>query len=88
MTRSTSPRVAVALEYDRKGAPRVSAKGRGAVADRIVEKARAHDVPLREDPLLAEALSQVPLDDEIPEDLYRAVAQVIGFILHATRQTR
>jgi flagellar biosynthesis protein len=76
-----SRRLAVALQYDRQGAPRITAKGRGATAERIIETARAHDVPLEDDPILAEALSKVPLDDEIPVELYRAVATVIGFVL-------
>ncbi len=75
--------VAVALEYDFAGAPRVTAKGHGHVAETIVETARAHDVAIEENPVLAEALAQVELDDEIPEALYRAVAQVITFVLRA-----
>lgn len=87
MTAAPDPRkLAVALEYDRLGAPRVTAKGRGALAERILEKAREHDVPIQDDGLLAEALSRVPLDDEIPIELYRAVATVIGFILASQRQ--
>jgi flagellar biosynthesis protein len=74
-------RIAIALQYDRQGAPRVTAKGRGATAEKIIETAKAHDIPLEDDPVLAEALSKVPLDDEIPVELYRAVATVIGFIL-------
>jgi flagellar biosynthesis protein len=81
-------RVAVALEYDRKGAPRVTAKGKGVVAATIIEKAREHGVPLQENADLAQALSQVPLDDEIPVELYKAVAQVIGFILQAAGRNR
>ena len=57
--------------------------GRGEVGQRIIDTARAHGVPLKEDPILAEALSTVELDTEIPEALYRAVAVVIGFVLRA-----
>lgn len=88
MTAAPDPRkLAVALEYDRLGAPRVTAKGRGALAERILDKAREHDIPIEDDSLLAEALSRVPLDDEIPIELYRAVATVIGFILATQRKT-
>ncbi|MCB1471376.1 MAG: EscU/YscU/HrcU family type III secretion system export apparatus switch protein [Rhodobiaceae bacterium] len=75
--------VAVALAYDHEAgaAPQVVAKGRGAVAERIIENARAHGVHVEENPVLAEALSAVELDDTIPRDLYRAVAEVIGFVL-------
>ncbi|ADZ71031.1 EscU/YscU/HrcU family type III secretion system export apparatus switch protein [Polymorphum gilvum] len=74
-------RLAVALHYDKAGAPTVTAKGRGAVARRIEETARAHGVPIEADPLLAEALAQIEIDQEIPVELYQAVAVLIGFIL-------
>jgi len=77
------PRAAVALEYDHVGAPRVTAKGRGEVAERIIAKAKAHDVPIEDNPVLAEALSHVELDEQIPEALYRAVAEVLSFVLAA-----
>jgi flagellar biosynthesis protein len=71
--------LAVALRYDGSGAPRVTAKGRAEVAERIVALAREHGVPLQDEPELAAVLAQVPLGDEIPELLYRAVAEVIAF---------
>ena len=61
--------IAVALQYDHPGTPRVTAAGRGAVAEAILAAAREHDVPIEENPALAEALSQVELDTEIPEAL-------------------
>jgi flagellar biosynthesis protein len=73
--------MAVALEYDGSAAPRVTAKGQGEVAEKIIATAREHNVPLEENPLLAQALSAVELDEHIPEELYKAVAQVIGFVL-------
>lgn len=86
MSLPLAQRVAVALQYDKGQAPRVTAKGHGEVADRIVATARAHDVQIEEDPVLAAALARIPLDDEIPEELYRAVAEVIGFVLRAARR--
>lgn len=71
--------IAVALSYDGTGAPRVAAKGRADVAERIVALAREHGVILHEDPALAAVLARIPLGDEIPEALYRAVAEVIAF---------
>ncbi len=74
--------VAVALRY-RPGAepaPRVTAKGKGEVARRISETARAHGVPVREDPDLAQVLVQLDLGAMIPEKLYRAVAEVLGWV--------
>ncbi|KAA5602145.1 EscU/YscU/HrcU family type III secretion system export apparatus switch protein [Blastochloris sulfoviridis] len=73
--------VAVALEYQTGSIPRVTAKGRGAVAEAIIAKADESGVHLEENAALAQALSRVELDAEIPEELYRAVAAVIAFVL-------
>jgi flagellar biosynthesis protein len=80
--------LAVALHYDRKGAPRVVAKGRGAIGKKIIEVARAHDIPIEENEILAGALSNVELGDEIPEELYKAVAEVLVFVLKLSKQIR
>ena len=84
------PNLAVALEYEhgRDHAPRVTASGRGAIAEKIVETARAHGVAVEGNPLLAEALAGVAVDEEIPEDLYRAVAEVSGFVLRTAGKLR
>ncbi|MEQ8659986.1 MAG: EscU/YscU/HrcU family type III secretion system export apparatus switch protein [Gammaproteobacteria bacterium] len=71
--------VAVALTWDGVGVPRVTAKGRGEVAERIAALARAHDVPISDDPELVEVLAQVDLGTAIPEALFVAVAEVIAF---------
>lgn len=81
MSAPQPPRIAVALEYDGHGAPRVTAKGRGELVERIVETAREHNVAVEQNAILAQALSAVELDDQIPEELYRATAQVIAFVL-------
>jgi flagellar biosynthesis protein len=83
MTTELKNKVAIALEYDFKGAPRVTAKGKGHVAENIVALAREHGITVEENHVLAEALSQVELDDTIPEALYRAVADVLTFVLRA-----
>ena len=77
--------VAVALEFDGQNAPRVTAKGRGDVAETIIRTAEENHVPLEDNPVLAEALSHVELEEEIPVGLYEAVAQVIAFVLEARR---
>lgn len=84
------PALAVALEYDhgRDAAPRVTASGRGPIAEAILATAREHGVAIEGNPLLAEALAGVELDQEIPEELYRAVAEVIGFVLRAAGHLR
>ncbi|WP_296596567.1 EscU/YscU/HrcU family type III secretion system export apparatus switch protein [Phenylobacterium sp.] len=77
------PRLAVALRYDAPSAPKVVAVGRGDLGQRIVDTAREHGVPIEENAALAEALSSIPLDEHIPEQLYEAVAVIIAFILRA-----
>jgi len=80
------PRLAVALQYEKPHAPRVVAKGQGELGQAIIDTARRHGVPLEQNPALAEALSQVEIDEQIPRELYRAVATVLGFILRASGQ--
>ena len=80
--------LAVALHYDKKGAPRVVAKGRGAIGAKIVEVAKAHEIPIEENELLAAALSNVELGDEIPAELYTAVAEVLVFVLRLSGRIR
>ena len=70
----------VALRYDGEGAPRVTASGQGQSGERILELAQQHNIPIHQDAALAEALSSVPLDDEIPLALYTAVAEVLAFV--------
>jgi flagellar biosynthesis protein len=83
MTQPNPGPLAVALSYEAPHAPRVVAVGRGEIGQAIIDTAREHGVPLEENAALAEALATIPLDDEIPEALYRAVAAVIAFILNA-----
>ena len=73
---------AVALKYDREkdSAPRVIARGRGEIAEKIIEIAGAHNLPLYEDKNLVQILEALELETEIPPELYRAVAEVLAFI--------
>jgi len=80
--------LAVALHYDRKGAPRVVAKGRGTIGEKIIEVAKANNIPIEENEILAGALSNVELGDEIPEDLYKAVAEVLIFVLRLSGRAK
>lgn len=79
MKTQTQKKLAVALEYDGSNAPKVTAKGVGDIAEKIMDIAREQGVPLQEDAGLVEILAQINLDEEIPENLYRAVAEVIAF---------
>jgi FlhB-like protein len=73
---------AVALRYDAAGAgaPRVTASGWGLIAERIVAVAREHGLHVHEDPDLVALLGKLPVNAEIPPDLYRAVAEVLAFV--------
>lgn len=73
---------AVALTYniEQNPSPVVVAKGKGKIAENILEKAKEHDVPIYEDPNLVELLGQLDLNESIPEELYQAVAEVFAFI--------
>lgn len=81
---------AAALSYkpERDGAPKVTAAGRGLVAERILEVAREAGVPVREDPALAEVLSRLDPGEEIPPDTYRAVAEILAFLYRLDRDRR
>jgi flagellar biosynthesis protein len=88
MSVETRSQLAVALHYDKKGAPRVVAKGRGTIGEKIIEVAKAHDIPIEENEVLAGALSNVELGDEIPAELYKAVAEVLIFVLRLSGRIR
>ncbi len=79
-------KVATAVKYDAKwSAPRLIAKGVGLVAERILETARKHDIPIHFDPDLTNLLSKLQLESEIPADLYQAVAEILSVIYRANR---
>lgn len=84
------PHLAVALHYEKgaREAPRVVAKGRGYVAEKIVALAEENGVVIESNPVLAEALSGVALDDTIPVELFDAVAVVIGYVLRQAERKR
>ncbi len=83
------PKRAVALKYDRvkTKVPTVAATGQGPIAERIIEIARQHNVPIREDPDLVQLLSKLDLGESIPAELYPVIAEVFAFVyrLNASR---
>ncbi|WP_029165860.1 EscU/YscU/HrcU family type III secretion system export apparatus switch protein [Aminiphilus circumscriptus] len=81
---------AAALTYDRKqdGAPRVVASGKGFVADRIVEIAREAKIPIVEDAALVSALLVLELGEEVPVELYEAVAKILSFVYRLDKERR
>lgn len=79
---------AAALRYDTKqeNAPRVLAKGEGEVAKNIIKIAELNNLPIKKDEDLIELLSKVDIGKEVPETLYKAVAEVFSFIYKTTRK--
>ena len=83
-----TPRQAAALHYEPgQTAPRVVASGRGYLAERIIAAAQEAGVPVRSDPALARALAALDLGDEVPEALYRAVAEALAWAYKLDAQT-
>jgi flagellar biosynthesis protein len=78
--RKTHKAAALSYRSERDAAPRVTASGRGKIADKILETARAAGVPVHEDSGLAEVLSQLDPGEEIPAATYRAVAEILAFL--------
>lgn len=79
---------AVALGYNRSkdNAPKVLASGAGEVAKNIISLAKEHDIPIKEDADLVELLSKVDINEEIPPNLYKAVAEIFGFLYKMTNK--
>jgi flagellar biosynthesis protein len=83
-----STKQAVALRYSPEAGqlPTVVAKGKGKVAEQILQKAQEHRVPVQEDASLVEVLSKLDLDQEIPPELYRLVAEILSFIYRSDQR--
>lgn len=79
---------AVALSYQKEidEAPRLSAKGSGETAEKIINIAKQHEIPIQEDPSLVALLSQLELNQKIPEELYEVVAEVFAFIYQLDKE--
>lgn len=83
-------KTAVAVQYDRgaDAAPRITAAGKGSLAERILEAARRAQVPIHENKELASALVKLEVNGEIPQELYRAVAEVLAFVYRMDAQRK
>ncbi|WP_339082339.1 EscU/YscU/HrcU family type III secretion system export apparatus switch protein [Pseudomonas sp. TMP9] len=77
--KKTAPRQAIALTYDGKSAPTLSAKGDAELAEAILAIAREYEVPIYENAELVSLLARLELGDAIPEQLYRCIAEIIAF---------
>lgn len=73
---------AIALRYDGSSAPRVTAKGEGRIAKQIIAKAKEHGIPVQQNEELTALLAKVHINEEIPKDLFIAVAQILAFLYH------
>lgn len=81
---------AVALKYERgkDAAPKVTAKGTGLIAEKILEIAEKEGIPITEDPDLVTALARLDFYDQIPPELYRAVAEILAFAYSINNKMR
>jgi flagellar biosynthesis protein len=88
MAKQPEQKRAVALRYDpaKDKAPKLVAKGKGHVANQILALARKNYVPVRQDPNLVQVLSRLNLDQEIPPQLYQAVASILAFLYRINRK--
>jgi flagellar biosynthesis protein len=82
------PRAAMAVRYElgREAAPRVVARGKGEMAERIIALAREHGIPIHEDPELVDALARLDVQDQIPPELYEVMAEVLTFIYRTNKK--
>ena len=79
---------AIALRYNpgEDHAPKVSAKGQGRIAEKIIELASRYGIPIKDDPALVEVLSKLDLCAEVPPTVYVAVAELLAFVYSLNRK--
>jgi len=83
-------KTAVALSYkpEKDRAPKVTAKGKGLIAEKIIALAKAHGVPIKDDPDLVTVLAALEIDREIPPELFKAIAEVFAFIYRVNQASK
>ncbi len=79
---------AVALRFDQQKdpSPKIIGKGIGLLADKILELAKEHDIPIHEDSDLVEVLSKLNVNDEIPESTFVIVAEILAFVYRTNQK--
>ena len=84
----TAKKSALAVHYDKAkdNAPKVVAKGKGTIAEKIIELARENNIPIHEDPDLIEVLSKLDLGQEIPPELYKLIAEVLVYVYRSNNK--
>ena len=70
---------------ERDNAPKILASGKGELANNIIQAAKEHNIPIKEDKDLVEILSKIDINQEIPPNLYKAVAEVFSFLYRTTK---
>ncbi len=87
MKKKSTAKSAVALRYDasKDKSPKVTAKGSGNIAEKIIALAKENDVPIKEDSDLVQVLSQIDIDKEIPPSVYQVVAELLAFVYEVNR---
>lgn len=82
--------IAAVIKYDdkRDAAPKLTAKGRGSIAEKIIKLAMEHNIPIREDPALVQILSRLDIDEQIPPEIYKAIAEILAFVYSVNEQYR
>ncbi|OIJ17819.1 type III secretion system protein [Anaerobacillus alkalidiazotrophicus] len=90
MNEKADRRLAVALKYnvDNDIAPSVLAKGKGYVAEELLNEAKKHNVPVQEDTSLVELLSQLEINQTIPKELYEVVAEIFAFVYQIDKSVK
>ncbi len=85
-----NPNKAVALKYDKEGssAPKVVAKGKGEIAKKILQKADDFEIPIFKNKALAESLLKLDVDEQIPANLYKAVAEVFVWLMNSEQKAQ
>ena len=79
---------AVSLQYNRGGdrAPKVTAKGQGWVAEKIIAMAQEQNIPIKKDKDLMELLEKIDVGQEIPEELYKIIAELLAWVYHLNKE--
>ena len=88
MAKNTDKKAAIAVHYDKDhdAAPKIVAKGKGTVADKIIELAKKSDIPMYQDRDLVEILSKLDLGAEIPAEMYKLIAEVLVFVYRSNNK--
>lgn len=72
--------VALTYHHEKDIAPKVTAKGKGYVADQLLKEALKHNIPIQKDPSLVGLLGQLEINESIPDELYEVVAEILAFV--------